>query len=105
MGGPSRQRLEFQLNVATAGRLSLPPNMQYRLEREIKYRAQALGLKVYGIRFNRNRLELDVLLQSNMVKVNIERALYGAINGLIKREMPHLVRKNRGGGPSGSFYG
>jgi hypothetical protein len=96
MGLPSRQTFEFRLSLNISGpgrRPSLPDALRYRLEKEIRRRAEALGLRVYSIRMEMGRFRLDALLQANMNRANIERALWGAINGMLRKEMPHLVKR------------
>lgn len=106
MGLPSRQRFEFRLtlNAMAPGRRAsnLPDAIRYRLDRELRRRAEMMGLRVYDLRFEMHRIVLEALLQPNMVKQNIERVLWGAINGMLKKEMPHLVKRTgHRPGPSG----
>ncbi|MBL4889498.1 MAG: hypothetical protein JKX97_05705 [Candidatus Lindowbacteria bacterium] len=99
--------MEFRLSLTPGGgrRSVLSHAIKFRLEKELKRRAMALGLKVHGIRAERGKIVCDVSLQSHHVKSNMTRALWGAINGIIKREMPHLVRKGtRSPGASGFDY-
>ncbi len=96
MGLPSRQQLEFRigLNVAGGGRRStLPEGTSYRIEKEVRRRAEMLGLRVYGVKIESSRILVDVLFQPTMVKENIERGLNGAIRAILQRDVPHLVKR------------
>jgi hypothetical protein len=96
MGVPARVHFEYRLalNVSGPGRRpSLPDGIRYRVEKAIKRRAEILGLRVYSLRFDSGRIQMDYLIQPSMVKANIERTLHGAINGIMKKEMPHLVKR------------
>lgn len=105
MGMPSRQRMEFKLNIRPGGGrgAGLPDTIRYRLEKDLKRRAEALGLRVYSVRAERGKITIDALFQGHMVKSNIERAIWGAINGIFKKEMPHMVKK--GSRSPGGFKG
>lgn len=111
MGAPVRHRFEFRLNLNTGGSRTgsaLPDAMKYRLDRELRRRGEMLGLRVYDVRVEMSRIVMEALVQPNMVIGNVERSLWGAINGLLQREMPHLVKRTgKGRGPSrqtGFFY-
>jgi hypothetical protein len=96
MGVPARVHFEYRLalNVSGPGRRpALPDGIRYRVEKAIKRRAEILGLRVYSLRIDQGRIQMDYLIQPNMVKANIERTLHGAINGILKKEMPHLVKR------------
>ncbi|HBW46709.1 TPA: hypothetical protein DEF17_02100 [bacterium] len=110
MGLPSRQHFEFRLSLNISGiarRPSLPDGTRYRVEKALLRRAEALGLRVYSMRMDTARIQLDALLQPNMSRANIERALWGSINAILRKEMPHLVKRTGKKGantPIGGFF-
>lgn len=108
MGLPSRHQFEFRIGLNTFGkgrRSSLPDGTAYRIEKELRRRAEAMGVRVYGIRLEATRIVMEVLLQPTMVKENIERALHGALNAILQRDVPHLVKRTgqRGSDPLGGM--
>lgn len=110
MGFPSRVTFEFRLQLNVVGKVrrgSMPDGVRYRVEKAIKRRAEVMGLRVYSLRMDSGRIILDALLQPNMARTNIERAMWGAINGILRKEMPHLVKRTGKKGmpsPAGGFY-
>ncbi len=109
MALPTRQQFEFRLTLNVSGpkrRPSLPDGTRARIEKELRRRAESLGLRVYSLRMDMARIQMDALLQPNMPKPNVERALWGAINGVLQKEMPHLIKRTgqkQGRGMSGGF--
>lgn len=96
MGLPTRQHFEFRLSLNVSSysrRPSLPDGIRYRIEKELRRRAEAMGLRVYSMKMDTARIQIDALLQPNMSRTNVERALWGAINGILKKEMPHLIKR------------
>mgnify|MGYP001578819917 CR=1 FL=1 len=96
MGFPSRQTFEFRLNLNVVGRArrpSMPDGIRYRIDKAIRRRAEMLGLRVYLLQMDAGRIRMDALLQPQMNRSNIERAMWGAINGILRREMPHMVKR------------
>lgn len=108
MGFPSRQTFEFRLNLNVIGRArrpSLPDGIRYRIDKAIRRRAEMLGLRVYALQMDAGRIRLDALLQPNMNRTNIERALWGAINAIMRKEMPHMVKRTGRKGPAPDIGG
>lgn len=96
MGVPARVHFEYRLSLNVSGpgrRPALPDGIKYRVEKALKRRAEILGLRVYSLRIDSGRIQMDYLIQPTMVKANIERVLHGAITALIKKEMPHLIKR------------
>lgn len=111
MAAPTRQHFEFRLSLNVSGpgrRPSLPDAIKYRLDKALRRQAEAMGLRVYSSSFESGRIKMDVLLQGHMNRVNVERGLWGVINGLLKKEMPHMVKRTGKKGLSdpygGGFY-
>lgn len=111
MGAPSRQHFEFRLNLnagASGRRPGLPDGLRYRIDKALRRQAEALGLRVYLLTLDSARIRMDVLLQGHMNRSNMERALWGVINGIMRKEMPHMVKrtgiKGRSADFGGSFY-
>lgn len=111
MAAPSRQSFEFRLNLNVTGKVrrpGLPDGLRYRIDKAIRRQAEAMGLRVYSLTLDSARIRMDALLQPNMNRANIERGLWGIINGIMRREMPHMVKrtgtKGRAPDVGGFFY-
>lgn len=64
-----------------------------RLEQGIRRRAEQLGLVgISEIRIERGKMRIQAIMPPHLRLQNVERALQGALTGIMKKEFPHLTR-------------
>lgn len=79
------------------GRAGLSFPQVRRLEHEMRYRAQGMGLAVQDCRWEKTHLRIVAVMPPTLVRANIERALTAAFYALMKKEFPHAVLRGRKG--------
>lgn len=86
--------LELSLPGRAGAARKSPFSLEQRktLEKEIARRAEAMHLRVSSCRMERGKIRLSAILPPHLRLENVTRALRGALNGIMKRQYPHLAR-------------
>ncbi|MEW5692367.1 MAG: hypothetical protein AB1765_03620 [Candidatus Hydrogenedentota bacterium] len=91
-----RVNIELKLSFSMPDRASrsrLSEGLKHRIRKQLERNIIIMGIKVHNMLIDSARIKLDLTLPPNTDRPNIERALYGILNGILKREVPHLVKR------------